>query len=186
MDERFFPCVAYADVIAEMGTSQKVLERTILDLTEGFREIGLETGHAKTNWSPTHKLQDPWLQAADAQVAWTETLLYVGICKTLNGKFSTNGTTPHEASTKNIQKVEKVLCSPYLAPHALAKAVTKSDVGNTGMLRQEQLTSWNEKTTPQMTRFRGAKVCSKWLQERIDDHSIQSDCKCTVGLTVQK
>ena len=32
-------------------------------------------------------------------------------------------------------------------------------------------------TTPQMTRFRGAKVCNKWLQERIDDHRIQSDYK---------
>ena len=41
-------------------------------------------------------------------------------------------------------------------------------------------------TTPQMTRFRGVKVCSKWLQERIDDHSIQSDYKCTNGLEVQK
>ena len=37
-----------------------------------------------------------------------------------------------------------------------------------------------------MTRFRGAKVCSKWLQERIDDHSIESDYKCTTGLKVQK
>ena len=26
-----------------------------------------------------------------------------------------------------------------------------------------------------MTRFRGAKACSKWLQERSDDHNIQSD-----------
>ena len=41
-------------------------------------------------------------------------------------------------------------------------------------------------TTPQMTRSRGAKVCSEWLQERIDDHSIQSDHKCTIGLKVQK
>ena len=32
-------------------------------------------------------------------------------------------------------------------------------------------------TTPQITRFRGTKVCSKWLQERIDDHNIQSNCK---------
>ena len=39
-------------------------------------------------------------------------------------------------------------------------------------------------TTPQMTRFRGRKVCSKWLQERIDDHNIQSDYKCTIGLKV--
>ena len=28
-----------------------------------------------------------------------------------------------------------------------------------------------------MTCFRGAKVCNKWLQERIDDHRIQSDYK---------
>ena len=26
------------------------------------------------------------------------------------------------------------------------------------------------KTTPQMTRFRDAKVCNNWLQIRIDDH----------------
>ena len=37
-------------------------------------------------------------------------------------------------------------------------------------------------TTPQMTRFRGAKECSKWLQERIDDHIKQSDYKYKNGL----
>ena len=41
-------------------------------------------------------------------------------------------------------------------------------------------------TTPQMTRFRGAIVCSKWLQQRIDDHNIQSDYKCTIGPQVPK
>ena len=41
-------------------------------------------------------------------------------------------------------------------------------------------------TTPQLTRFRGAKVCSEWLQERIDEHNIQSDYKCTIRLKVQK
>ena len=40
-------------------------------------------------------------------------------------------------------------------------------------------------TTPQMIRFRGAKVCSKWLQERIDDHNIQSDNKYKSGLKVR-
>ena len=29
--------------------------------------------------------------------------------------------------------------------------------------------------------FRGAKVCSKWLQERSDDQIIQSDNKFTIG-----
>ena len=37
-------------------------------------------------------------------------------------------------------------------------------------------------TTPQMTRFRGAKVCRKWQQERNDDHNIQSDYKNKSGL----
>ena len=32
-------------------------------------------------------------------------------------------------------------------------------------------------STPQMTRFRDARVCNNWLQKRIDDHRIQSDYK---------
>ena len=39
-------------------------------------------------------------------------------------------------------------------------------------------------TTPQMTRCRGANVCSKWLQERMDDHDIQSDFNFKTGPTV--
>ena len=35
-------------------------------------------------------------------------------------------------------------------------------------------------TTPQMTCFRGAKVCTKWLQES-DDELIQSDNKMRIG-----
>ena len=37
-------------------------------------------------------------------------------------------------------------------------------------------------TTPQKRCFRGAKVCSKWLQERSDDSISQSDNKFTIGL----
>ena len=40
-------------------------------------------------------------------------------------------------------------------------------------------------TTPQMTLFRGAKACSKWLQERSDDLNIQSDNKYKSGLKVR-
>ena len=32
-------------------------------------------------------------------------------------------------------------------------------------------------STPQMTRFRDAKVCNNWLHKRIEDHRIQSDYK---------
>ena len=38
------------------------------------------------------------------------------------------------------------------------------------------------KTTPQMTRFRDARVCNNLVSDAIDDHRTQSDCKCTVGL----
>ena len=40
-------------------------------------------------------------------------------------------------------------------------------------------------TTPQMTRFRGAKVCSKWLQERSDDQNTQCDNKYKSELKVR-
>ena len=35
------------------------------------------------------------------------------------------------------------------------------------------------KTTPQMTRFLDAKVCNNLVTDKIDDHRIQSDYKCT-------
>ena len=37
------------------------------------------------------------------------------------------------------------------------------------------------KTTPQMTRFRGAKVCNNLATDESDDHRIQSDYKCISG-----
>ena len=40
-------------------------------------------------------------------------------------------------------------------------------------------------TTPQMTCFPDAKVCSKLLQERSDDQIIQPDNKFTTGLKVR-
>ena len=51
--------------------------------------------------------------------------------------------------------------------------------------RRPTVTDGGVNTTPQMTRFRGARVCSKWLQERIDDHNIQSDYKYKSGLKVR-
>ena len=40
-------------------------------------------------------------------------------------------------------------------------------------------------TTPQRNRFRGAEMYNKRLQERIDDHNIQSDNKYKSGLKVR-
>ena len=33
-----------------------------------------------------------------------------------------------------------------------------------------------------MTRFRDAKVCNNLATDELDDHRIQSDYKCTIGL----
>ena len=41
------------------------------------------------------------------------------------------------------------------------------------------------KTTPRMTRFRDAKVSNNLVSDEIDDHRIQSDYKCTIGLQNQ-
>ena len=38
------------------------------------------------------------------------------------------------------------------------------------------------KIAPQMTRFRDAKVCKNLVTDEIDDHRIQSDYKCAIGL----
>ena len=38
------------------------------------------------------------------------------------------------------------------------------------------------KTTPQMIRFRDVKVCKNLVTDEIDDHRIQSDYECTIGL----
>ena len=43
-------------------------------------------------------------------------------------------------------------------------------------------TTCTVKTTPQMTRFRDVKVCKNLVTDEIDDHRIQSDYKCTIGL----
>ena len=42
--------------------------------------------------------------------------------------------------------------------------------------------AFHVKTTPQMTRFRDVKVCNKLDTDEIDDHRIQFDYKCTIGL----
>ena len=59
---------------------------------------------------------------------------------------------------------------------------TDGDWSGNAVTRKSSVVS----TTLQLTRFRCAKVCCKWLQETIDDHNIQSDYKCTIGLKVEK
>ena len=69
-----------------MATSQKALEQMIWDLTEGFKGIGLEMRPCENrSGAQRTKPRVPRLKAEDAKVTWAETLIYVGICLTLNG-----------------------------------------------------------------------------------------------------
>ena len=60
-----------------------------------------------------------------------------------------------------------------------------SNIRQLGCVCQDMEPPKSVNTTPQMTRFRDAKVCNNWLQERIDDHRIQSDYKYKSGLKVR-
>ena len=51
LDEWFLPSAVHVDDIVVLAISQQTLEPMILDLTEGFKEMSLEVGHATTHWS---------------------------------------------------------------------------------------------------------------------------------------
>ena len=61
-----------------------------------------------------------------------------------------------------------------------AAAFISASPGGSTLLTNMTLS--NVKTTPQMTRFRDATVCNNLVTDEIDDHRIQSDYKCTIGL----
>ena len=65
---------------------------------------------------------------------------------------------------ENIKNARKKLKTP-MAPALSCKIMKKNCVN----------------TTPPMTCFRGAKVCSTWLQRRSDDQLIQPDNKLELG-----
>ena len=66
-------------------------------------------------------------------------------------------------------------CHHFFRTMPPSKSMEYAQGHDRGMLRS------TVNTSPQMTRFRGVKVCSKWLQERIDDHNIQSNYKYKSG-----
>ena len=49
-------------------------------------------------------------------------------------------------------------------------------------MMEEMIAHKDVKTTPQMIRFRDAKVCNNVVTDEINYHRIQSDYKCTIGL----
>ena len=71
-------------------------------------------------------------------------------------------------------RLRKVQTAPALGMASFAQRIV-----------EEEVSSDCVNTTPQMNLFRGAKVCSKWLQERIDDHNILSDNKNKSRLKVR-
>ena len=72
----------------------------------------------------------------------------------------------HESHENKHNKKDRPLCESILVSVCVAMRCLDESV----------------KTTPQMTRFRDAKVCNNLVTDEIDDHRKQSDYKCTIGL----
>ena len=103
MDEWYSPSVAYAGDIVVLATSQQALEQMILDLTDGFEDLGPEIIHG--------------YKRETQKVAWTEQANTRRDVHGAERELSSIGTAPHEALSRNLQKMaQKVLCCPYLVP----------------------------------------------------------------------
>ena len=89
-----------------------------------------------------------------------------------------------EAGEKAVKKIKATEMSPIKKYSILKERIWEVQriLDSKRSLRK---TNKSVSTTPQMTCYRGAKVCSKWLQVRIDDHNIQPDNKFTIGLKVR-
>ena len=137
LDEWYGPTVAYADGIVVLATSQKTFEHMMFALTEGFRERGLEIGHAKTNWSSTHKLRDPGLQSGGRKRGMDKKMTYVGMCVTLNGSSAPSGHHRMKQSqrtyTPNENSVLTVSDSQPKDGSIGRSSLAKHDVESTGM-----------------------------------------------------
>ena len=71
-------------------------------------------------------------------------LIYVGIFMSLNGNLSMVGTTPHETSTRNAQKMRQHIVLPAHIPQqkdgsAGKSSLAKHDVESTGMAPNKRL-----------------------------------------------
>ena len=97
--------------------------------------------------------------------------------------METHASPSHEASLEPKSKRREDLCE-----HSVFLIFPKTEIARSA--RGQKLPGPRAggrnggavKTTPQMTRFRDAKVCNNLVTDEIDDHRIQSDDKCTIGL----
>ena len=55
LDSWYFPVLACADDLEILAASKEALEQTKEDPTTSFKEMGLDIGHSKTNWSSAQK-----------------------------------------------------------------------------------------------------------------------------------
>ena len=78
---------------------------------------------------------------------------------------SSTGSEPNVIDNVDYSETTEIFLQGQSSDTHLHDAELGDETINSGL-------SHSVNTTPEMTRFRGAKVCSKWLQERIDDHTI--------------
>ena len=140
-----------------------------------FQRHTPRTRPCTTHWSSTHKLQDLWLKAVGAKVAWRAKLMYVEICMML--KLNSFGTTLYETSTWSVQKVAQSLVlsvstSLNLGMETLAKAVWLGVMLRTAAWHQtktwqEPLTSWGARVVADTARVRKAEETNpvEWWKE---------------------
>ena len=88
--------------------------------------MGPGMDHARTIWSSTHKLQDPWLQAGDAKVSMDRKIDIRRDMHDAEWKLSTFGTRQNAASTRNTQKVANNSICPYLLLNLGMQALAKT------------------------------------------------------------
>ena len=79
IDSWWLPSLAYADDIILLARSRAALDYMMVEAREAFAEVGLEFGHAKTNWSSCLPALGTMLTAGPVQVQWAKTLRYVGV-----------------------------------------------------------------------------------------------------------
>ena len=116
IDSWWLPSLAYADDIILLARSKAALEYMIVEASEAFAEVGLEVGHAKTNWSSCPPAPGTMLTAGPVQVQWAKTLRFVGVEIDLQGNSASAITHRMAQAQSTYGRWHSILLCPWIAP----------------------------------------------------------------------
>ena len=113
----------------------ETLEQLLLDFTDGFRDTGIEKGHATKNWSSTQTTRS-MIESGRRSSSTDRKMKNVGICSTLNGNsaLSVQHRMKHARGTYRqwhkllCRQWHKVLCCPC-SPLKLTKEHWQTQCG---------------------------------------------------------